>query len=106
MVKLLLSKGTEPTLQDGLGNTAAHYLAFSPKKKSKILKCFMSRDFGFMIRIKIRNKLDVSRPPEVTKRISFVPVHVQENSHQSQVYLSTQEICPKGPATESRPSRS
>lgn len=55
MVKLLLAKGAEPAVQDRLGNTAVHYLAFSPKTSSKILKCFIERNFDFGI----RNKLNV-----------------------------------------------
>ena len=56
MVKLLLSKGANFSLQDSNGNTAVHYLIFSSKVNTKILKLFINKNFNFGI----KNKLNVS----------------------------------------------
>ena len=55
MVKVLLSKGANAMLQDTKGNTAVHYLIFSTKVNSKILKLFIKSNFDFGI----KNNLNV-----------------------------------------------
>lgn len=56
MVKLLLAKGADVNRQDIRGNTALHYLVFSAKVNSKILKLFMQHNFDFGL----RNHLNVA----------------------------------------------